>query len=71
MDRDERILSYTQGKLSPEALAEFEAELVSDARLRAELAALHSAAHHLGAALPPVEEYEAGWRRLSQEIETK
>ncbi len=71
MERDERLLAFIQGTLGPVALAEFEAELISDAVLRAELAIFRSAAHHLGTALPPAEECEAGWQRLSQEIDTE
>ena len=43
MDRDDQILSYVTGRMSPEDAARFEAKMAGDADLRAEVTAMSAA----------------------------
>lgn len=68
MDRDDAMLDYLQGRLTPEERASFEAEIARDSSLSAEVSLMKS----VRAALKEGPEHEnaaAVWNRLSADMD--
>ncbi|MDD9716323.1 hypothetical protein PVW48_06180 [Dinoroseobacter sp. PD6] len=68
MDREETILDYFQGRLTPERRAAFEEEMAQDASLAAEVALLRSVREDMAQA-PRHEKADQVWDRVSAEID--
>jgi anti-sigma factor RsiW len=68
MDRDDTILDYLQGRLAPEDRARFEAALVTDASLAAEVDVMRAVREDLAAG-PRHEQAEAVWEKLAAAID--
>ena len=69
MDRDDKILSYVQDTMRPQDRVAFDAEIVADADLAAEIAALMGAREVMAPKSGP--DVEDGWAQLSAAIDTQ
>lgn len=69
MDRDDTLLAYLQGKLTPEDRARFEAEMAADPALAAEVEVMRAVRTNLSDA-PQHAQADAVWDRLSAAIGT-
>lgn len=69
MDKDDKVLMYVQGRLTPEDGAALEAEMRTDADLRAEVQAMQATR----VALAPIDvpDKDSGWSRLSAAIDAE
>ncbi|MCC1491845.1 hypothetical protein [Cognatishimia sp. F0-27] len=69
MDRDDKILTYLQGRMSREDVALFEAEIAKSPDIAAQVAVMRRARAVLGT--PPPDLRDDGWDRLSRAIDAQ